>query len=651
MATKIHLKHTKSSATTATTQGVTIPRLPSSGDLLHGEIAINYRGGYETLAIKNSSNQIVPITTNNHQINATKPEGLINGQIGVDSTDVESFYIYNEQRNTWQPVSTNHVEDESALSGIPTVQDPQIAYVKSTGLVYISQYDDTTSAQTWSALATLNPDSNRLADSQEPKVIIDSFTTDPIFAVTAPNVLVFDVDAKKLKQYGRMISQDGIMAPELLYTYDPSKNVIYYNKGTKSAYYWTGTVMTPILEGHTISTDNTMSAVTGNNTVAISSTVISAITPANTIVNKMTPAGSANSNDHSSYSFIFGADNAVNWASGATTFGANNTIASGAHNSFVEGCGNTVSGGVSHAEGSATTAAGALSHSEGNGTYAGGLNSHAEGYQTSALGESSHAEGVKTAASGLASHAEGNGTKASAIYSHAEGYQTSATGAYSHAEGNSTNASGIRSHAEGYNNTASGENSHVGGRLSLAAGRDSFAHGYANSAYCAMSVAMGSGNIVGEPGDANSAVAASSVALGRSNSAMGYSSFACGHYNYTNGMYTNAIGESTSALNVASHSEGFLSTASAMASHAEGAILPTRLGLYESDSTNYDAIVEHPARDFTAYTGNFLLVNDGLYSISEAIFSPTLPYLGTRIPIQCMVSISTHEKMELSLMG
>ena len=368
MAITKHVQHPKSSATTANTESVTVPRLPSSGDLLYGEIAVNYKSEYETLSIRNSANQIVPFPTNNHPITASTTEGLINGQIGIDNYDVEAFYIYNNQRSTWQPVSTNHVPDEATLEGIPTVQDPQFAYVSDTGLLYSSQYDSSTSSQTWSALATLNPDSKRLADSQEPKVIIDNFTTDPDYALTRANILVFDVNAKKLKQYGRLKSQGGVMTPELLHTYDPSKNVIYYNIGSSTAYRWTGTVMTPILEGPTISTDNTMSAVTGNNTVTVSSNVFSANTAAGVIVYKMTPANSANSYSHATYSHIFGAKNTVNWSSGVTTFGFNNTVASGANYSFAEGSGNTVSGVAAHAEGVSTSAVGASSHAAGSGT-------------------------------------------------------------------------------------------------------------------------------------------------------------------------------------------------------------------------------------------------------------------------------------------
>ena len=254
MAITKHVQHPKSSATTATTQSVTVPRLPSSGDLLYGEIAVNYRQGYETLSIKNSSNRIVAFTNNGQEINPASTTGLHNGQIGIHMGDIEAFYIYHDEVSKWRPLNTHYFSEESGLTYVTVTTDPQFAYASDTGLLYGSQYDSSTSSQTWSALATLNPDSKRLANSQEPKVIIDYFTTD-MPQLTA-NILVFDVDAKKLKQYGDMVSQGGLIGPELLYTYDPSKNVIYYNRGTQSAYRWTGTQMSRILAPSTISTDS-----------------------------------------------------------------------------------------------------------------------------------------------------------------------------------------------------------------------------------------------------------------------------------------------------------------------------------------------------------------------------------------------------------
>ena len=51
---KRHVSHIKSMSLNGTT-----PVLPSSSDIMYGEIAVNYANGYETISIKNSSNNVV----------------------------------------------------------------------------------------------------------------------------------------------------------------------------------------------------------------------------------------------------------------------------------------------------------------------------------------------------------------------------------------------------------------------------------------------------------------------------------------------------------------------------------------------------------------------------------------------------------------
>ena len=145
---------------------------------------------------------------------------------------------------------------------------------------------------------------------------------------------------------------------------------------------WTGSQMKEILGNPTIATDATMTASTGVGTVTISSTMFSADTTAKNVVYKMTPSTSANSQSHSSYSLIFGLNNSVNWSSGVTTFGFNNTISDGSDYSFVEGINNSVSGIAAHAEGSGTSAYANYSHTQGVGTEADGTASYAAGSGT-----------------------------------------------------------------------------------------------------------------------------------------------------------------------------------------------------------------------------------------------------------------------------
>jgi len=59
-----HLIHKKSNATT-TVGEVTTPKLPTSDDIRYGEIAINYKKGYETISTLNDQNEIVEFASKN----------------------------------------------------------------------------------------------------------------------------------------------------------------------------------------------------------------------------------------------------------------------------------------------------------------------------------------------------------------------------------------------------------------------------------------------------------------------------------------------------------------------------------------------------------------------------------------------------------
>lgn len=57
--TLIH-KHTNQ---TTTSGGVLSPKLPTSGILQKGEIAVNYKNGYETLSIENDAGEVIPFAS------------------------------------------------------------------------------------------------------------------------------------------------------------------------------------------------------------------------------------------------------------------------------------------------------------------------------------------------------------------------------------------------------------------------------------------------------------------------------------------------------------------------------------------------------------------------------------------------------------
>ena len=60
MATKYHVQHVKSSRLNSESNG---PKLPTSGQIEFGEIAINYLKDYETISIKNSEQEIVTFSS------------------------------------------------------------------------------------------------------------------------------------------------------------------------------------------------------------------------------------------------------------------------------------------------------------------------------------------------------------------------------------------------------------------------------------------------------------------------------------------------------------------------------------------------------------------------------------------------------------
>ena len=164
-------------------------------------------------------------------------------------------------------------------------------------------------------------------------------------------------------------------------------------------------------------------------------------------------------------------------------------------------------------------------------------------------------------ASGEDSHAEGNSTEASGESSHAEGYGTTASGVYSHAEGRNTLASGQSSHAEGHITKASGDRSHAEGYGTEASGVGSHAEGIGATA---------SGVYSHAEGDYTEATGDYSHAEGNATTASGVYSHAEGRNTLASGQSSHAEGYVTEASGVHSHAEGYYTEATGDYSHAEG---------------------------------------------------------------------------------
>lgn len=86
-----HLLH-KKSGLTIENDGVVSPKLPTASDLLLGEIAVNYATGYETISLKNSSNNIVQFVSKTYVDNAVEEAGSVK-EVSVGATTPTSSTV------------------------------------------------------------------------------------------------------------------------------------------------------------------------------------------------------------------------------------------------------------------------------------------------------------------------------------------------------------------------------------------------------------------------------------------------------------------------------------------------------------------------------------------------------------------------------
>lgn len=104
------------------------PKLPTSGQLDYGEIAVNYKKGYETLSLKNDNNEIVSLsvnTVNDVTVNGTsvvsdKTAGItMKGEtIPVADTYEQTVYPSPFEANAQHIVNTDNVDE--ALKKVET---------------------------------------------------------------------------------------------------------------------------------------------------------------------------------------------------------------------------------------------------------------------------------------------------------------------------------------------------------------------------------------------------------------------------------------------------------------------------------------------------------------------------------------------------
>ena len=145
-----HLLHIKSNQTvTASENGVSTvsPKLPTSSQILYGEIAINYAKGFEKLAIKNSNDEIVTFPTD-QQIERVEEvvsaalneldERIV--ELNTDITSIEGKKIDNilwETNSTTGQVTLilRHNNGGGAYTNIASVQIPFADNSGNTGVI------------------------------------------------------------------------------------------------------------------------------------------------------------------------------------------------------------------------------------------------------------------------------------------------------------------------------------------------------------------------------------------------------------------------------------------------------------------------------------------------------------------------------------
>lgn len=134
-----HVSHIKSNQTvTSSENGVTTvsPKLPTTQQILYGEIAINYAKGYEKLAIKNSNDEIVTFPTDQQfeRVEEVISEALndLDGRVVELNTEITSIEAQKIDNVLWDTDSTTgqvtlrlrHNNGDSTYTDVASVQIP-----------------------------------------------------------------------------------------------------------------------------------------------------------------------------------------------------------------------------------------------------------------------------------------------------------------------------------------------------------------------------------------------------------------------------------------------------------------------------------------------------------------------------------------------
>ena len=453
-----------------------MPKLPLANDLSDGELAINYAKGFETIAIKNESGDVVTFSSDNYISTNYYNKSEVDDLISASSGGSGGTYI--SVNADWDELDE---EAPSFIQNKPFGESFEVVNIytnPSKGLSQCGQH--CFGAFEGSMFGGL--------------VISETLVDGDVYTVNV-NGNEFVITAS---------TYSGTIGLNWSGNYNNVETVAVWGNGTEVSI----SINDTYLNGNT---DNASISITrkGNSIkkldnkyldlsdyytkTEVDGKIVTSTAGFKQVINTTdsTKIGLV-SNLSQYYNTNIGGFAVIEGTGYQSQGGATDFIEAAGNAAHAEGLATFASGDCSHAEGSYTKASGASSHAEGIYTKASGASSHAEGYETTANGNSSHAEGYETKANGIAAHAEGRETLANGYSSHAEGQYTHAAGQashaegqfttantlYSHAEGQNTNANGVAAHAEGYYTTAKGDLSHAEGEYTIASGETSHAEGY-----------------------------------------------------------------------------------------------------------------------------------------------------------------------------
>lgn len=176
------------------------PKLPTSGDLDYGEIAINFGAGAETISLKNSDDEIVSLRMRDdlsvaasalaaHEARNDNPHGVTKAQVGL--SDVDNTPDMDKPLSTAQQAAVNSKLDNAANGGVVnnlTTNDTTKALSAAQGVALSKKIDEMTGG----AIADLTALEDRVAGVEE-EIETSSSYIDDTLAPKAESLLTLTI--------------------------------------------------------------------------------------------------------------------------------------------------------------------------------------------------------------------------------------------------------------------------------------------------------------------------------------------------------------------------------------------------------------------------------------------------------------------------